>query len=436
MTIHVVQPGETIYTIADYYNVSVTRLIEDNGITCPDELVTGQTIVIANPEQTYTVQEGDTLKSIADAYDVTLIQLIRNNPFLLDRKFIYPGETLVIRYKKGNGRISTNGYANPYIDRAVLKKTLPFLTYLSIFGYRSTAEADIIGIDDTEIIQIAKDYGVAPIMLLSTLTGEGTGSIEIDYGILYNQTLVDRHIDKILYILAAKGYYGLNMTFQYINAENRHIYEIYITKLASRLNKEGYKVFVTITPSTVYNVNQITFERIHYSEIAQRANGMTIMTYNWGYSYGPPAPVSSNFMLREFLNYAVTLIPPGKIDIGLPIIGYDWELPYVVGFTKANSLTLESCINLARDVGAVILFDEISQSPYFQYTINKSGILIRHIVWFIDARSINALVQLVPEYGFNGTGIWNIMNYYPQMWPIINSQFEIETVNITPPMPI
>jgi len=65
MIIHVVQPGETIYTIANNYNVSITRLIVENGLTNPEHLVVGQTIVIAYPEEVYIVQEGDTLESIA-----------------------------------------------------------------------------------------------------------------------------------------------------------------------------------------------------------------------------------------------------------------------------------------------------------------------------------------------------------------------------------
>lgn len=57
MDIHVVQPGETIYSIAEKYSVSATRLIQDNGLIEPNNLVVGQTIVIVYPEQVYTVQE-------------------------------------------------------------------------------------------------------------------------------------------------------------------------------------------------------------------------------------------------------------------------------------------------------------------------------------------------------------------------------------------
>ena len=427
MDIHVVQPGETIYSIAEKYSVSAARLIQDNGLIASNYLVVGQTIVIVYPKQVYTVQEGDSLISISDSNGITLIQLLRNNPYLSDREFIYPGETLIISYNN-NKIIATNGYAYPFINKELLRKTLPFLTYLSIFNYRVTAEGDIIGINDTEIIQIARQYGVAPIMLLSTLAE--TGSLEVAFSIFYNDALVDRLIDNILNILKTNGYYGLNVPFRYINEESRIIYDKYITKLTNRLNNEGYPVFVTLNPLTLYNQNEITFDRVNYFDIGQIANGIMILSYNWGYSFGPPAAVTSVFIARNFLDYAVAMIPPNKIYVGLPIIGYDWQLPYEIGVSRANSISTDSAVALAHEVGATIEYDKTSQSPFFKYIDNSYGVPKQHIVWFKDARSVNSIVNSVPEYGFQGVGIWNIMNFFPQMWLVINSQYNIETVLI------
>ena len=96
MTIHVVQKGDTINSIADQYGVSVDRLILENGINDPDILVVGEALVILYPEITYTIREGDTLDGIADRYGITIFQLLRNNPYLSDREYIYPGEIIVI----------------------------------------------------------------------------------------------------------------------------------------------------------------------------------------------------------------------------------------------------------------------------------------------------------------------------------------------------
>ena len=428
MVIHVVQPGDTIVSIAETYGVSVTDLFLENGLINPNNLVVGQAIVIVIPEVTYTVLQGDSLISIAEAHGVTIMQLLRNNPHLFDRDFIYPGETLVISFNNDQGTISTNGYAYPFINTQTLRKILPFLTYLSIFNYRITEEAEIIGVDDTEIIQLAKQYGVAPVMLMSTMTYQGVGDIAVAYNILNNQVLVDRLIDNIINILKTKGYYGVNATLQFLTEENRKGYENYIANLSARLNNEGYLVFASLTPWSLIDLNDFTFEKIDYTIIGKEANAISLLTYNWGSSLGPPAATTPVYRRREFFEYAVTMIPPEKILSGISVIGYDWTLPYEVGVSKANSLNYDSAIILASQNDAIIQFDDNSQAPYFEYVAIVSGVPIKHIVWFSDARSAEALVKLALEYGFSGVNIWNIMQFFSQLWLVINSQYEIAKI--------
>lgn len=428
MNIHVVQQGETITLIAERYGVPIDRLILDNGLQNPYNLVVGQSIVIVYPDMTYEIQEGDTLESIARIHNVSVLQLLRNNPFLSDRDYLYPGETLVISYGEKKKRISTNGYANPFINRDILRKTLPYLTYLTIFGYIATENADIIEPEDTELISMAKQYNVAPVMLLSTLTFRGLGSAEAAYNILYNENIVNRYIYNISSTLRRKGLYGVSFIYSFLTSDNVEIYNSFTRKITERLNQEGFVVFTSIPPMFTVETNVITFERINYMGIGSYTNQLVVMNYNWGYNFGPPMPVESVYMMRMFLEYLITMVPQNKMVIGIPVLGYDWQLPYEIGVTRANSVTNEAVINLAIQTGAEIQFDEVSQTPYFEYIEYIAGIPRKNIVWFIDARSIEALQGLLIEYNLPGISIWNIMTYFPQLWLIINSQYDIETV--------
>ncbi len=127
MIIHVVQPGETIDSISEHYNIPAYRLVLENGITNPDNLAIGQTIVIVQPEILYTVQAGDTLESIAAQYGTPPMELLRNNPYLSDREVLHIGETIVISYQTDRTKtIAISSYIFPHIEKSVLKKTLPF----------------------------------------------------------------------------------------------------------------------------------------------------------------------------------------------------------------------------------------------------------------------------------------------------------------------
>ena len=53
MDIHVVRPGDTLYSIAQQYGVSMARLLEDNDPPDPARLSVGQTLVVRYPKKVY-----------------------------------------------------------------------------------------------------------------------------------------------------------------------------------------------------------------------------------------------------------------------------------------------------------------------------------------------------------------------------------------------
>ncbi|MGB8451326.1 MAG: LysM peptidoglycan-binding domain-containing protein [Anaerocolumna sp.] len=426
MYIHIVQPTDTIDSIAKRYGVSVTKMIQNNGLINPYDLVPGQTIVIVYPEQMHTVLEGDSLVGIADAYGVTLMQLLQNNPYIADREFIYPGETIIISYNTDKV-IATNGFAYPYINTKTLRETLPYLTYISIYNYRAAEKGEIISYsDDSEIILLAKDYGTIPLMMLTSLTISGEPNIQIAFDILTTEEYQERFIHDILHILKEKGYYGINILYNYMTQPNKEIYESFTAKILTSLRNEGYLFFVTINSNTNFDDSNSPNDTVDYSLLSQSVNNISFLNLIWGTNGKFPSPVISIDAIGQFINKIVTNISPDLISMGLPVIGYDWELPYIAGRTKANALTINSALSLASDYEAVIQFDEPSQTPYFLYNLYSYDTPIQHIVRFIDARTIDSLTNLISEYKLDGVDIWNIMVFYEQMWLIINSQYKIE----------
>lgn len=424
MDIYVVQTGDTINNIANSYGISVDKLIEDNELTDPYRLVPGEVIVIVYPSQTYTIKEGDTLETIAVSNNITLNELLRNNPFISDTEYIYPGEVLTISYNRTE-RIATHGYTTTFINRQTLRKTLPYLTYLSIFNYRIISNGDAIGSDDDiDIIQLAKEYGVIPLMHLATITIQGEIDLETTYEILTNEELQNRLFDKILNVLREKGYYGINISAQYITSDNQNLYYNYSKRFSERLKQEGFLTLITINPKVSSLNNEVIYENIDYSNISSTVDTIIFIQYRWALNTTPPSPLISINNLNVFLDYALSQVEPEKLFSGFPTLGYIWELPFVSGISRSNSLTLDSVINLARVVGATIQFDEASQTPYFIYEDLGNGDT-QYIVWFINAITVNSLIRMLLEKGISGIGVWNIMKYYAQLWLVINSQYEI-----------
>ena len=99
-TTHIVQPGETLYVIAQQYGVTVDEIVALNSLTNPDQLQVGQQLIIpqstaASATTVYVVQPGDTLHIIAHRYGMSTEALAQAN-HLTNPNLIYVGQELLV----------------------------------------------------------------------------------------------------------------------------------------------------------------------------------------------------------------------------------------------------------------------------------------------------------------------------------------------------
>lgn len=425
MYIHVVQSGETIWGIASYYGVSAQRLVTDNGIRDPEHLVPGQALVVLIPEVTHTVRSGETLQSIAAAYQTTVMALLRNNPVLTNRSALFAGETLTITFSStAQYEARVNGYAYPHIDKAVLEYALPFLTYLTIFGYGFRADGSIFPTDDEGLIQLARLYDTGPVLLLSSVTENGTFSSTQLEAVLADPAAQNVLIQNLLQVMRQKQYVGIDMDFEYIAPTLREEYLAFIQKMTVQMNAEGFFVNVDLAPKTSSTQKGLLYEAHDYGSLGAAANTVFLMTYEWGHTNGPPMPVAPLNRVEEVVRYALTEIPSNKIMMGIPNYGYVWRLPYQKG-VPAHSIGNVQAVEIALQYGASISFDEEAQSSYFCFS-DEMG--IPHVVWFEDARSIQKKLRLAEQNYLRGVGYWNLMRPFPQNWAVLNMIFKVVKV--------
>lgn len=286
MDIHVVRPGDTLYSVALQYGVPMSQLINDNQLLDPSRLVVGQTLVIQYPEKTHTVKAGDTLGSIAAAHGLTERQLMRNNPVLRGESRITPGQILVISYQQEKeGTLSVNGYAYPFIDRGLLQRTLPYLSDLTPFTYGFTPQGRLIEPNDQSLIDAALQMEVRPLLHLSTLTENRTFSNELAHIVLNDQTVQTRLVSELLETITQKGYLGLDVDFEYIYSTDAESYAQFVSRLRDTLSPLGMPVIVALAPKVFADQPGQLYEGHNYGLLAKAADFVLLMTYEWGYTY-------------------------------------------------------------------------------------------------------------------------------------------------------
>lgn len=374
MNIYVVQPGDSVDSIAASQNVPVEALTYDNQIYPPYRLAVGQALYI----------RGDS-----------------------------PPEDRIPLY--------VFGYAYPFINPDNLDETLPFLTDLYVFSYGFTLEGELVPPQspDDWMIDRALEAGVRPILTLTPFGPDGRFNNNLVTNMVHNPQIQQRLIWNLGKTMQEKRFGGLDIDFEYIMADDRQAYADFVKRTTQIMNQFGYQVTVALAPKTSADQSGLLYEGVDYRLLGEAANRVLLMTYEWGYTYGPPMAVAPINMVRKVVDYAITEIPLYKISLGIPNYGYDWPLPYERGVTRAETVSNLEAVQIAIENGAEIQFDEEAMSPFFHYW--KYG--VEHEVWFEDVRSYKAKFDLIKEYGLTGAGYWQIMQFFRANWLVLSQMF-------------
>ena len=420
MILHTVLPGETLFSVASRYGVPAPNLAADNGILTPERLPVGMILLVKEPLRTHTVSPGETLYGIARRYGVPLRSLWRNNLFLQGGTDLQPGDVLYLEVKKEPlGTYPIGGYVYPFVKQPVLEQTLPLISGIMPFTYGFRPDGSLIPVEDGFIIDAAFRYSVSPVLHLSTLTESGNFSTALAESLLADPAAQQVLTENLLAELRRKSYYGLDVDFEFLGAKNAAPYAEFLSRLRQRMNAEGFPVLAALAPKTADTQPGTLYEGHDYAAIGRAVNSVLLMTYEWGYTYGPPMAVSPLQPVRKVVEYALTRIPAEKIFLGISNYGYNFTLPYVQGLSEADSLSVEEAIRLAGEKGAEIQYDTTAEAPFFVYTENGE----EHRVWFEDARSLSARLRLLPEYGLRGALYWNFDRPNPQNLALLDLLF-------------
>ncbi len=130
---------------------------------------------------------------------------------------------------------------------------------------------------------------------------------------------------------------------------------------------------------------------------------------------GAVAPGEGGGTISEFdvltsVKSGLTIVPPEKIILGIPLYGYEWEtirdtsrsatIPGT-GMTISNRRAEELLINCAT---CSAVFDEMDKENYIIYKNNETGNF--HQVFFPDTKSTEYKIQLAKDYKLGGLALW------------------------------
>ena len=160
----VVRPGDTLSELAVEHGVTLTELMEWNGIDDPDLIVAGTSLIVSSPAADagptrYVVQPGDTLSEIAEEFGVRTAELADRNA-IIDRDLIRVGQTLAVSAPAAADAAPTASSAPAGTYVVTAGDTLSEIA--EAHGVRTAALAEANGITDRDLIRVGQTLALPP----------------------------------------------------------------------------------------------------------------------------------------------------------------------------------------------------------------------------------------------------------------------------------
>jgi spore germination protein YaaH len=233
------------------------------------------------------------------------------------------------------------------------------------------------------------------------------------------------HVNTLVDLVTANGYDGIDLDYESMNFGTSDPaiktavstgFVTFVRELEAALDTRGKMLSVTVgarTSST--DANWSVFD---YAGIGAVADRVRVMTYDYHYSGGNPGAIAPLPWVERVLAYAVTALPSTRLQVGVPLYGYDWVCADSTCATKASGTratarTYAQVEALRVGEGATRVWSATDAAPYFTYTDDAGK---NHVVWYNDVDSTKAKMTLVGKYYLAGLAFWAVGSEDTRLW--------------------
>lgn len=289
---------------------------------------------------------------------------------------------------------------------------------ISPFWYRVEADGHVVpfttsagtSYEDPVILSFLRSRGILVIpTVANVLNGIWDGALAS--GILADPAVTAVNISALVQLAVANGYDGIDLDYENLAASDRTAFTSFTTQLAAALHAEGKLLTLNVYAKTAEPGDWAGPQAEDWWALGQVADQVRIMTYEYHWSTSGPGPISPVNWVSDVLAFARSTIPSNKIIQGLPLYGYDW-----VGQSGVDHVWTETMAS-ASQYGATINWDATSASPWFQYVAKRS----RHTVWFENALSADAKLQVNTAHDVAGVAVWRLGGEDPDVWSAVRA---------------
>ncbi|MDQ6598975.1 LysM peptidoglycan-binding domain-containing protein [Bacillus salipaludis] len=419
MAVHVVRKGENLWGISTLYGIPMQTIAQVNGLTSSTSLVPGLALYIPDklmPIRYYRIKAGDHIWQLANQFNTSTAAILAANQGISPNRLVI-GQIIAIP-SAIKMEIATLGFIVPSAIEDILS-TLDTLanqlTYLAIVAYSFTEEGFAFNeIEDSDIVTKCNQLNITPLLMIRNYT-KGDFSAELAGKVLENPVYRQNLIASIVNLTIQRGFGGVSIDLEFIPPPRRQDFNKFLTDLKRALG--NLILHVNVHAKTADIPTNRIIGAYDYKAIGNAADIVAVMSIDYGYPTGPPDPIAPITWMEQVVRYSLTQINPRKLQIALPLYGYD----KIASTHSTHALSVLAAQNQAIATGQQIQFDNSAKSPWYRYWKN----LEEHVVWFEDVRSYMEKYKLMDVYLLLGTTFWQLSLPAPQNWEYLSQNISV-----------
>ncbi len=306
------------------------------------------------------------------------------------------------------------GYV-PYWDQdrafEVVRQNPTMFDEISPVWYSLDGTGQVVLADDEhttvepDAVDNMQERGIRVVPTVTNLRN-GEWNSEIVRAMLHRPEAMRTHVRELVDLVVERGYDGIDVDYESLRANDRELFTTFLEDLGSQLHAAGKSLATAVHPKTSDEGYDQRNRAQDYRAIGAAVDQVRVMTYDYSWDTSPPGPLAPTAWVEDVIAWTVTQVPPDKVILGIDLMGYDWgDGP---GVTVDHGQARET----AREHDATIN-REPDGSPWFRYD-DAQG--IEHEVWFEDAVSAAAKLELVAEYDLDGAFFWRLGGEDRAVW--------------------
>jgi GH18 family chitinase len=205
----------------------------------------------------------------------------------------------------------------------------------------------------------------------------------------------------------------------------------FLTELSTALRPLGKQLIVSVPP--VYDDGQTGdsgYWVYDHAAMGPLVDRIRIMAYDYSFLGGDPGPIAPIEWVRGLVDALTELVDPTKLDLGIPVYGYDW-VTSTAGTCPADQTPRNSAISTARaaretaERGIVPVRDETTAELRYEYTETVTGAdaagvtttcTVTRTVHYLDAQAVHDRAWIAHRNDLHGVALWALGNDDLQTW--------------------